>query len=551
MSISTADLLILREQEIAKQKYRIGIICSGILEKPEDKMKNFTALFELMDERHGDRINLVTVRKIATVSLLEVFRDVLPEYRIGQINLKMQTVRKNTMERISYENTLLAQYKKYLQKLEKMSSLLTRRTSVEFAKLGECAVACMCDLLTAHPYFNFGQNICQLLVYLVNCNVTSARKRILECFQEIFKTDKKFDLTLFVSGHKLTFFSVSKTYPIHFAFTQIVRRLNHLIKSKQNCVHVEILTCLLSLQIKSINLDAEKEGELKQKKLEAHKARLMNMSKKEKKRHKKLSQLDKELQETKAEENKQTKHHKLTEITKMVFTIYFRILKNDPNSQLLSATLEGLAEFSHVINLDFFSDLVEVLNNIMESVELGHREELHCIATVFTILSGQGEVLNIDPLRFYGHLYRNLLVVNAGQNHGDLLIVLRTLYAVMIRRRKHMSHGRLLAFVKRVATLSVQLLHHGTVSCLGIVKTVMQLTSSLESLLDTDTSHGSGRYDAQLDDPEYCNAQCTALYEMATLGRHYHPIVRKMAHHIAAGVPATGDGSLVPEIGKL
>lgn len=123
-----------------------------------------------------------------------------------------------------------------------------------------------------------------------------------------------------------------------------MRRLNHLIKSKSNCVHVEILTCLLSLQIKSINLDAEKEGELKQKKLEAHKARLMNMSKKEKKRHKKMSQLDKELQETKAEENKQTKHYKLTEITKMVFTIYFRILKNDPNSQLLSATLEGLAE---------------------------------------------------------------------------------------------------------------------------------------------------------------------------------------------------------------
>lgn len=133
---------------------------------------------------------------------------------------------------------------------------------------------------------------------------------------------------------------------IHFIFyrTQIVRRLNHLIKSKLNNVHVEVLTCLLALPIKSINLDLEKEHELKQKKLEAHKARLINMSKKEKKRHKKMAQLDKELQETKAEENKQTKHFKLTEITKMVFTIFFRILKNDPSSQLLSATLKGLAQ---------------------------------------------------------------------------------------------------------------------------------------------------------------------------------------------------------------
>lgn len=89
-AISTADLLILREQEVARQKYRIGIICSGILEKPEDKMKNFNALFELMDERHNDTPNLFSVRKIATMSLLEVFKDILPEYRIGQIDLKTQ-----------------------------------------------------------------------------------------------------------------------------------------------------------------------------------------------------------------------------------------------------------------------------------------------------------------------------------------------------------------------------------------------------------------------------------------------------------------------------
>jgi len=48
--ISTTDLLIARQQEIERQKYRIGIICSGLLEKPEDKMRNFHALYELMDE---------------------------------------------------------------------------------------------------------------------------------------------------------------------------------------------------------------------------------------------------------------------------------------------------------------------------------------------------------------------------------------------------------------------------------------------------------------------------------------------------------------------
>lgn len=187
----------------------------------------------------------------------------------------------------------------------------------------------------------------------------------------------------------------------------------------------------------------------------------------------------------------------------------------------------------------------------METADLGYREELHCVQTVFTILSGQGEVLNIDPLRFYGHLYRNLLVCDAGRNHDDFQIILKTLVEVLFKRRKNISQSRMMAFIKRIITLSLQLLSHGTVACLGIIKSVMQATSTLEILLDTDTSIGSGKYDAELDDPEYCNANCTALYEIAALLRHYHPIVRKVANHIACGVPATGDGSLAPEIGKL
>lgn len=94
--ISTADLLIARQQEIERQKYRIGIICSGILEKPEDKMRNFNALYELMDETTGTGApNLLTIRKLAMVSITELFKDILPEYRVGQIDTKMQTGKLN------------------------------------------------------------------------------------------------------------------------------------------------------------------------------------------------------------------------------------------------------------------------------------------------------------------------------------------------------------------------------------------------------------------------------------------------------------------------
>lgn len=59
---------------------------------------------------------------------------------------------------------------------------------------------------------------------------------------------------------------------------------------------------------------------------------------------KKLKEVEKELLETKAEENKDIKMRTLTEITKMVFNIYFRILKNTDNTKLLGACFEGLAK---------------------------------------------------------------------------------------------------------------------------------------------------------------------------------------------------------------
>lgn len=324
--LSTTDLMLVREQEIERQKYRIGIICSGLLEKPEDKMRHFHALYELMDEINpATRLpNLMPVRKLAMISATEIFKDILPEYRVGQVDTKMQTLRKATLERVTFENALLQQFKKFLQKLEQLTGQVNKRggqRTPQTIKMATVAVQCMCDLLVAHPYFNYVQNIAQLLVYMLNCNYLEMRTAINQCFRTVFSNDKRFEITLF-----------------------IVRRINHLIKTKQNNVHVECITCLMGLKIKNVNLDAEKENELKQKKLESHRQRLLSLSKKERKRRKKLTEVNRELEETRAEENKQAKHLKLTEIIKMVFTIYFRILKNDPTSRVLSAILEGLAE---------------------------------------------------------------------------------------------------------------------------------------------------------------------------------------------------------------
>lgn len=93
-----------------------------------------------------------------------------------------------------------------------------------------------------------------------------------------------------------------------------------------------------------MDLDKEKQEESKQKKLMSRKQRILALSKRERKRDKKLKEVEKEMLETKAEENKQAKQKTLTEITSIVFTIYFRTLKQMPNKRVLSVCLEGLAK---------------------------------------------------------------------------------------------------------------------------------------------------------------------------------------------------------------
>ena len=94
----------------------------------------------------------------------------------------------------------------------------------------------------------------------------------------------------------------------------------------------------------------------------------------------------------------------------MLFALYFRILKSPTPTMLLPAALAGISRFAHLVNIDFFKDLMQVLKGLIEldttedpdeaDIELAsgavgsfknvcHR--LLCINTAFELLTGQGQ----------------------------------------------------------------------------------------------------------------------------------------------------------------
>jgi nucleolar complex protein 3 len=105
---------------------------------------------------------------------------------------------------------------------------------------------------------------------------------------------------------------------------------------------------------------------------------------------------------------------------KLLFVLYFRILKNPAPTLLLPAALQGIAKYAHLVSIDFFRDLMHVLKDLVTRVphpagggsddnndrkdddiprQQSHgpaaqaenaRHQLSCILTAYELLSGQG-----------------------------------------------------------------------------------------------------------------------------------------------------------------
>ncbi|KAL7372945.1 hypothetical protein ABVT39_024439 [Epinephelus coioides] len=524
----------LRLDKINQKKLCIASLGSAVMSDPYSNIKRVKELRGMLME--SDPSVAVTVRKLVMVSLMEIFKDITPTYRIRPLTPeeKAAKVKKETQQLREFEEGLVSQYKFYLEDLEQTirdwkQKKKKRSQAVGFQSyrgLAEVAVRCLCELLLALPHFNFHNNIIVALVPLMNDPVKQVSGVCCDAFKKLFQQDKE-------GGASLA----------------VVRVISGLVKSLNYNVRPEVLRTLLSLRIKEVQVKKDLEDTAPKKKFMNNKERKKNLSRMQRKWKKAEEKLEKELLEADASESKEKKIKLHTETLNIVFLIYFRILKKAQKSVLLPAVLEGLANFAHLINLEFFDDLLNVLQNLIQSGDLTNRESLHCIQTVFTILSGQGDVLNIDPLNFYSQLYRLLPRLHAGAPNDDVIILLRCLDAMLTRRRKQVTLQRAMAFIKRLSMLSLHVLPNASVGILAASRAAMHAFPKCDFLLDNEVQ-GSGYYLPELDEPEHCNAQNTALWELHTLQRHFHPVVRRMAVHLSQGAPSEGSASLSVELSR-
>ncbi|KAF3827776.1 hypothetical protein GH733_001011 [Mirounga leonina] len=382
--LTLEEHLIERRKKLQEKKMHIAALASAILSDPESNVSstNFFELFIL----DMDPDVAVTVRKLVIISLLELFKDITPSYKIRPLTEaeKSTKIRKETQKLREFEEGLVSQYKFYLENLEQVvkdwKQRKLKKSNVVSLKaykgLAEVAVRSLCELLVALPHFNFHNNIIVLIVPLMD-DVSKSMLKTFLCLR-IKEVEVKKDTEDINKPKKfMTFKEKRKT------LSRMQRKV-----------------WLISFFEVSLMTNFRVTDDLTWKKAE--------------------EKLERELLEAEASESTERKLKLHTETLNIVFVTYFRILKKAQRSPLLPSVLEGLAKFAHLINVEFFDDLLVVLHTLIESGDLSYRESLHCVQTAFHILSGQGDVLNIDPMKFYTHLYKTLFKLHAGISAAEL-----------------------------------------------------------------------------------------------------------------------------------
>jgi nucleolar complex protein 3 len=257
---------------------------------------------------------------------------------------------------------------------------------------------------------------------------------------------------------------------------------------------------------------------------------------------------------------------------KNLFVLYFSILKHPVRSPLLPAALEGISRFAHLVNIDFFRDLLKVLRRVIadqfedddteEQAEIASdpvgaglrvRIRLLGIVTAFDLLSGQGEALNIDLSDFINHLYILLrpLALDTGIEDPPLTATVRSAprprpleqgkapakapvqllsTSTLLFRCLHsvfFSHGptnppwRAAAFAKRLLECSLTFPPETARQAIAFVRMLVGKEARLEGMLDSEERGGDGVYKYEMEDPQLANAFATSFWEVDTIATRY------------------------------
>ncbi|GAW19243.1 hypothetical protein ANO14919_087280 [Xylariales sp. No.14919] len=414
------------KEQIRNAKEELAKLAAVLNEEPYENAGAFKALTKIGESEVPAIVTLSLVTRMA------IYKDLIPGYRIRPISEDgpgNEKLSKEVRTIRAFEQSLVSSYQTYVKELARYAK--TKKNEVGGAGIATVAITCASSLLTTHPHFNFRSDLINILVWKLSSR----------------RPDTDFDKAL---SALVTLFGDDEEGRPSF---EAVSTLCRMMKVKDYLVHESVVNLFLHLRLLSEfsgkaskdSVDLPMESRKKQKKA--------FRTKRERKQLKEERALQKDMDQADANVLHEERDRMQSECLKAVFATYFKILKlRTPH--LMGAVLEGLAKFSHLINQQFFGDLLEALKDLIrhsdsdenasddpevaaetdeddeEPIRNPSREALLCTATAFALLAGQDAHnakadLHLDLSFFTTHLWQTLLPIS---QNADLELGARSLH---------------------------------------------------------------------------------------------------------------------------
>lgn len=437
-----AEPEIPESQQILEAKEELAKLASSLNEDPEENVGAFKAIAKIGQSR------IPAVQKLVLATQLAVYKDVIPGYRIRPIaeDGPEEKLSKEVRKLRAYEQSLVAGYQAYVRDLARyakggrqsdhqgaVEGEKSKKARQQGPSVQSVAITCACTLLTSVPHFNFRGDLIKILV-----GKLSTRQRdddftkCLRALETLFRDDEEGRPSM-----------------------EAVSLLSKMMRAREYHVDEGVINLFLHLRLLSEFAGKASADAVEQATSGSAEKRALNRarkkefrSKRERKQAKEQKALRRDLAQADAVVGHEERDRLQSETLKLVFATYFRVLKQR-RPGLTGAVLEGLARYAHLINQDFFGDLLEALKDLIrhsdadengdgdgdaegenaESATKGaddddddedqpvrnpSREALLCTVTAFALLAGQDahnarSELHLDLSFFTTHLYQSLL----------------------------------------------------------------------------------------------------------------------------------------------
>ncbi|KAF6154100.1 hypothetical protein GIB67_008110 [Kingdonia uniflora] len=457
------------------KKNKLTELGMSLLADPEANIKSLKEIVEISKDEDRDIV------KLRLLSLLAVFKDIIPSYRIRLPTEKelQMNVSKAVKKTQFYESTLLTTYKVYLQRLiafEKKSSFQ------------HVYVRCICTLLEAVPHFNFRGNLLAVVVNNISSTDDVIRKLCCSTLRSLFTNEAK-------HGGEATLEAV-----------QLIAE------------HVKVHDCQLHPDSIEVLISSSK---------------LLSIPRS----NKQSSPETVFLYLTFAEDLGKSEMPK----DEIQYKLIFGRFGAHP---LLAPCLNGLGKVSYLLDIDFMGDLMNCLkklacagSNSDGSLEgsLTVSERLWCCIVTFRVMRNNLDALNVDLHEFFVQLYTLLLEYRPDRDRGEVLAeALRT----MLCEGRQQDMQRAAAFIKRLATFSLSFGSAEAMAALVTLRDLLQKNVKCRNLLENDAGGGTlsgsvAKYQACASDPNQSGALASVLWELSLLCKHYHPVISSAASTIS------------------